>query len=577
MSKKILITFSFIAVFCLAVLVWYSPVLFKGYNLGTGGSDVLVKAKNYAQTGIYASEDNLSIILSSELISEAGQKSFSGNKLTGILYSYIIKLTKISNNSSIVLANCIILALALLFFSVTVYYLFNFKIFLIFSLIYIFLPTHWISPQPVIGYGFGLLFLSLFFLFFSIGTQKFIKQRDKIKKIKFWSNGTQLILSGIFLILTCLSKEPFLLLLPILFFFLIFLKLKKYLYYIFIPIIIIFLIFWLPDFVFGKNTNLNLLTTNTDKKSLSTDLGSYAHLFPDPYTYHFNKEEFLQKTNKEIRTSDLMQTIGTQKNLTNLGFYSPNIWKRFKIGTSLLLRHIFRFFSITEIGGPLIFFLFFLGLYVLKKQTNYWFKFYLSWIIGSILLMSYLALLTRNHLMDFGWAIAISVAWGIVLLSDLLSDKLRAGKNKTFITILLLLLVIYNLVLCGHVMWGQVYDNSSIPLLTAYANKINTLDIKNNDVIAVPFRTGDAYNLNFNTDKSVIIFKDATIVELLSQEKLSQAFDKFKVKYILGYEPELSQQIIEKTQAQIIADSSIPIKQEDLNINNKNWFMNLVK
>ncbi len=272
-----------------------------------------------------------------------------------------------------------------------------------------------------------------------------------------------------------------------------------------------------------------------------------------------------------------MTQLGEEKNLVNRGQMSINLWQRIKIGTPLLFRHIFRFFSITEIGGPFIFFLFFLGLYALKKQKKYWFRFYLSWIIGSILLMSYLALLSRNHLMDFGLVIAVSVAWGIVLLADLLSNKLSAGKNKTFVAILLLLIVIYNLVLCGHVMWGQIYDNSSIPLLTAYANKINMLDVKNDDIIAVPFRTSDAYNFNFSTDKSIVVFNQETIEQLLLKGELKAAFEKFGVKYVLGYEPELSQKITAQTQAQIIADTSLPIMREDLNTNNKNWFMNLVK
>ncbi|MFA6215685.1 MAG: hypothetical protein WC768_03895, partial [Patescibacteria group bacterium] len=248
--KKIKLIFASAVFFFLAVAVWYSPVLFKGYNSETTASHSLVRAKNFALTGKYSTENKLNVILAPELIPADGSKSFYGNKLGTILYSYVIKFFKISQNNSAVFANCVILALALVFFSIAVNYLFGFEMAIIFSLVYIFLPSNWLNPQMLVGYEFALLFLSLFILFFSLGSRGFTKEAEEIKKYT-WINKFYLVISGIFLILSCLSREAFLLILPILFIFLLFSKLRKIVFYIFIPAVVILCLFWLPSFISG--------------------------------------------------------------------------------------------------------------------------------------------------------------------------------------------------------------------------------------------------------------------------------------------------------------------------------------
>lgn len=566
MHKKILISISFLAIFCLAILVWYSPIIFKNHTSVPTASDALARAKNFALTNQYAAENDLNIILASDLISEQAHESMYGNKLGTILYGYILKIFPTSNNNTIVLINCFILALACLIFSFIIYYLFNFKTAIFFALIYIFLPSNWLLPQTLVGYEFALLFLSLFFLFFSLGTKKF----QKNIKIKFWLNGASLMLSGVFLTLACLSREAFLILLPILFLFLFFTKLKKYLIYIFIPVILILAIYWLPSFTTGQNTYLLFFTNKTQEKLKASDYAYYAHIFPDPYTYHFSHDEYLQNYSN-LKSLDTMQGLGKQKVLVNMGQTKINFWQRIKVGTPLLTRHIFRFFSITEIGGPLIFLFFWLGLLVLKKQNTYWYKFYLSWLIGSFILLAYFNLAGRNHIMDWGWVIALCSALGLIYLNNVIN------KNK-ITQILLLVLVIYNLILCSHVLFGQIYDNSPMPLLSAYTQKIKDSEIKSNEVIAIPFRAEMAYNLNFTTDKSIVIFQNKTIEKLLAENKIVQAFEKFNVKYILGYTPELTEEILKNNiNIKSIADSSLSIEQEYQGINNKNWLMNLVK
>ena len=75
----------------------------------------------------------------------------------------------------------------------------------------------------------------------------------------------------------------------------------------------------------------------------------------------------------------------------------------------------------------------------------------------------------------------------------------------------------------------------------------------------------------------MVVFTKTSIENLLKQDKLAKIFEQFEVSYILGYSPEISQKIIENSSVTNIADSSIKIKKEDIRMNNRNWFLNLVK
>lgn len=572
---------SLIVIFFCAVLVWYSPVFFKGYNSTTTASHVLVASRNYSLYGKYSVESKSNVILAPELIPTEGTQSYYGNKLGTILYAYVLKFFHLADAKSVVFVNSLILAFSLIFFGLTTYCLHGYKPFMYFSLIYIFLPSIWALPQMMIGYEFPLFFLSLFFLFFSLGAKSKDALPPNIKENKnlmkyFSRDKILLIFSGIFLAAACLSREALFLILPVLFIFLFFSRLKKLFLYIFIPVIIIFCVFWLPGFVSGQNTYLLFFTDKANEDLKSADFRYYAHLFPDPYTFHFDREYYVEKFN-DTEKLDLLATLGREKVLTNMGYKSSGLINRIKIGTPLVFRHVFRLFSITEIGGPFIFFLLALGLVYLKRQKSLWFGFYVFWYLASVLMFAFINLANRNHLMDFAWAIATACALGLILLADVLSAYLYNNKYKNIIGALLLGIVIYNLVLTGHVMWGKEYDNSSVPLVTAYADKIKSLNLSSQDIIALFAGANDAYFLNFNTQKSFIVFNAETVKRLIKQDKLKEAFGTYKVSHILGYSPELSSEMARITGVTVIADNKIPVLQEESEMNNKNWFLNLVK
>ena len=546
-------------VFIFAVVVWYSPVLFKGYN-PYGSSEGALLSQNLYENNFYSLDNNLDVVLSSSLIKEEGRLSTYGNKLTPEIYNYVFKIIGLPNASNLVLLSIFINALALVFFTILVLYLFNFKTAVVFSLIYVFLPFNWQLTSSFCSYEFALLFLSLFSLLF------FCSLKNKY-------NYIFIPISGIFLALACLSKEALFLIIPFLLFFLWFKNQKKSLLYIFIPFIIIFAIFWLPNI--SHNSYINLFNNNASEEIKSADL----HLYPDPYTYHFEQEEFLTDLQGKIDNNEivLIKELDRIKELKNVGAGEISLFDRMRVSLIISSRHIFRFISLEDIGGPFIFLLIVLGFYSLRQKNKYLYQFSFYLIISTLFLMSFVVLVVRNHLMDFNWIIALLISLGLIFLIKLISDYFEfKNKEQFFIYISFLFIITYHLILVNHIAWSRIYDNSTSLITQAYSQEIGKLNITDSNVIAVNLDPGSMYSLSYLIDKSFVIFQPETIEDLLENNKLEWAFEQFNVKYVLGYSDEINKKIIKQVDVINIASDSIDSVEPDIS-RNKGWLMNLIK
>jgi hypothetical protein len=565
--KKIIKPIVFLAViFITAFAVWLSPVLFKGFIPQDLGSPSIILGKNIAQTGVYGSENDLNIVLSSSLVKDQAHLSSQGNKLTAVIYGEIFKITGLLSEKELLLLSVILQALALVIFALTVLYLFGYKIASLFSLIYILLPFSWQLPYSLGPYGFCLLFFSLFLLCYFFGISR---QRQYL----------YLIPAGIFLALACLTKETIFFFLPFFFAYLWFKSSKRNLLYILVPLLILLGCLWVPDVLKANNAYLLHFNNNASEELKSADFARFTHLFPDPYTYHFDKEEFLGNIQNQLENdkTSFWSKADLIKTMSNTGYLTPSLWERMAIGSVLAFDHFSRFFSLEEIGGPLIFLLMILGVYSLKQKNKQLYSLSLGWIISIIFLLSFVALAGRSHLMDFGWIIALLVSLGLALLIEILNKHFNFTQKKSAVLFLILTFIfLYSLILTNHVVWNQAFESTQTNLLIeAYSQKIKALNIADQDVIAVPI---DAYlyRINYLNDKSLVLFRTKTIEGLLDKNELASAFEKFNVKYILGYSPELSQKIEDQTAAVNIATDSLKVPEIKTSAF-KMWLMNFVR
>jgi len=565
LNKKILTVTFILAVFFLAIGVWYSPIIFKGYSASVISREI-VMARNYYQSGVLASQNNLNVTLASSLIKSEGHSLVLSEYFGSFFYSKIFKITGIPDYNTLILISLILYALVLVLFTIITLHLFNLKVAIVFSLIYIFLPLGWGLTDSSGSYEFCLIFLALFFLFYFMGVKGDEKSKNTIAAFLF-------IFSGLFLALSSLSKEIALVFAFALFVFLAFKKLKLQLIYIFIPFVILLMVFWLPSVLSGENRYLRLFTSKTPEKSV---FSVYTHVFPDPYTYYFEKEEFLGK----IKNQDLglIENLQMKKDLVNYGFVEINLFERVKVGFYILSHHLSRFFSLEDFGGPIVLLLWILGIVYLKNKNSFLHKLFIYWIGISLFIFSFVTLVSRNHMMDFIWPIILGIVLGLFYILQIVKNHFQIKGRKAFVLdVIIIGLILYHLLLANHVVLGRKYDRDFMPRSFTYTQEIKKFDIGDSDVIAIPEDfPGQADTLNYLTDKSFVVFRDSTLNKLLNEGKIKQAFESFGVKYILGYSDELSNRIAEGVDVINVASSSLEIDMGQVS-ENKSFFMNLVR
>jgi len=564
-KKNLLIIFFLGAIFFIAVIVWYSPVIFKGYPIQTVGKEMIL-ARNYHLAGVLADQNDLNVTIASSLVKNEGHPLVLSEYLGSFFYAKIFNFFGVPNYNDLILLSIILYALVLVLFAVLILYLFGFKVAIVFSLIYIFSPIGWGLAYALAEYEFCLIFLALFFIFYFVGLKKDEKNESKVNNIFF-------VVSGIFLALSALSSEAILVFVLAFFIFLFFKKHRKQLIYVFVPFIVLMMVFWLPSVLSGENRYISLFTQKAPEKSL---FSVYTHVFPDSYTYHFEKEEFLKTF--ESQNLGWSENLETKKVLTNFGFEGIGLFGRIKVGFYILSQHISRFFSLEDFGGPIFTLLLILGLFYFKNKNKFIYQLSLYWLIISFFVFAFITLVSRNHLMDFIWLIILLITAGLFYLLQIVKDHFRLSEKKSLIfDLLIIVLILCHLVLVNHIVLGRQYDKDFVPRSMVYAQEVKKIEIQDKDVIAVP---GDfpeqASTLNYLTDKSFVVFQTSTLEKLFKEEKIKKAFEAFGVKYIIGYPDDLSKRLADGAGVINIASDSLEINKESFS-QNKSFLMNLIR
>lgn len=565
--KKIAIKIIFLtAVFTSSFATWYSPVVFKGHA-PYKFSELVPLAKNIYKTGQFNLESGKNVFLASSLIKEKGTVSTVGNKLTAKLYANVFKFTGLLEPSEMVLFSVILNSLSLVIFAFAIMRLFGLKLATLSSLIYIFLPFNWLSVYSIGSYEFAVFFTSIFSLFFLLG-------REKKYEIIY------LFMAGVFLTLAGLCKETFFLLAPIIPVYLWFSeKKKKAAISFFVPIVMILSIFYIPSFFSqsGGNFYSNLFFADESKEKKLADYTFYGHLYPDPYIYLYEKENFLKSYTAETEKKGFVESLERKKVLANMGEAKIGAINRFALGFVLLFRHLGAFFSLEEAGGPFVFFFSVIGFVYFKKRENWLGKFSVYWVGGTLFLLSFVALVSRSHLKDFIWLIPLLAASGIFASAKAIEEKFNFSNRKNKIIVGFISVVfLYSLILANHINLGNLYDKDRAAKDEVYADLIKEANIKDSDVIALGLDSKDVILLDYLTDKSMVVLTQDTIKKLSADGRLRQVFDDFGVKYVLGYNENISARIMVGTGAVNIATNSINFNRDRVSFG-KSFLMNLVR
>lgn len=553
-----------LAIFCISFGIWYSPVIFKGYA-PYKMTELLPIARNLRQAGLFGLENERGVVLSSSLIKQEGEVSSVGNKLAAYLYAGIFKVTGVLSPEKLVIVSIILNSLALLIFSWIILALFGYKIAVPFSLIYLAMPNNWTSVYSLGTYEWPMLFISLFFLFFILG-------RGRHREFGYF------FLAGIFLSLAGMAREAFFLLIPITAVFFWFNHSRKSFWYFLLACILILSIFYLPNFFKkdGGNFYWRMFSVQQDSGKLA-NYATYGHLYPDPYTYLYERNEYLSQYIEQADSTGFFDSLQRKKVLVNMGERAMGPGDRLKLGAILLAGHLGYFISFEEVGGPFILFFAILGLIYLREKDRPLYGFIKYWIPLSLFLMSFVVMVSRSHLRDFSWLLPFLSALGLYYFSFLLEKQLNFSSKKALILYSSVILIFtYNLLLADHLSLAKLYDGVIVPELESYAGQIKNSRLSNESVVAVNLNPRHQMVLNYLTDESLVAFTSKTIEKLIEERKIKEVFKEFRIVSILAYGDELSKKMVDSANVANLNDS-LALTAEKETSPFKSFILNLVK
>ena len=517
-SKKALVLISFL-IFFVSALVYYWPIQHKGYSHAFE-TDTLILGRNLSRGLGYKMDSEKNVVLSSETVAERGIESRLGNKLTAVLYGKVFAVFGFDQELPFKVSVAVHALTGVLFFLLTLK-LFNLSAALILALINLFLPlTAQFAIRPG-GYEWAAFFVAVGLLFY------LYKEKTK------WPG---VLLAGLFLALASLARNSFLFLAAP---FLIYdwwknRSLKRLLVFG-LP----FVFLWLAPLAFGL-----VKEGRTDNAYLGAEETTiaYMHLFPDPYTWHFEREAFIESV-RGTTNYDYNQY------LTQYG-YSISLKNRVLMYLSSVKSYPKAVLDLTILGGPISVLFLILGAFYLRRNRKELWR--LSWLwLGSIYLLL-IASKTNHwgHLMVLQYPFLLLIALGLYGTAEFIFRQEFSTRNKKILTAGLMLAFSLHLAVADKWTFHDRYENSNIEQALALARTVgkNQNEInKQSDVVASGVKYGACEIINYYNDVSCVYFDPATVEKLLEQKKLKWAFEQFGVTKIIGFEAELVEKIVEMT------------------------------
>ena len=523
MKKKYLLVV-IILIFIVSALVRYWPIFHKGFSYGVPASD-LILARNLSLTGEYKLDNEKNVLLSSEIVKEKGILSRFGNKLNAILYAGLFKIFGFNQNIPLYVPLFLYGIVSVLLF-LLVLKLFNIQIALIFVFIDIFSPLvlqYAIRPST---YEWAVLFVVIALIFY------LWKEKPNVLK---------LIFSGLFFALASLARNSFLIL-PFAFLIYEFWKnksIKRAIIFV-LPTIILWGVYLGPSFI--KSGTID--NAYIDSRETTT---AYMHLFPDPYTWHFERDAYAESM-KGTTNYDYNQF------LLKYG-YPVSLKNKILMYWASIASYPKGLVAQTTIGGPFLVFLLILGGFYLYKTKKKLLQLFILWA-GFLYL--FLIIVKSNH-----WGHFISLQLPLFLLISLGIHWLIQLVKKQDIKFHLKYLLIFGFIFTLFIHLIQS-DKWMFHENYLYSNTEKILDLvkpiedakdginKKTDIIAVGLSNSAVNTLNWYTDFSCVYFAPDTVKKLLKESKLQWAFDQFGVTKIIGYDKDLTSEIIKATNVKSI-------------------------
>jgi hypothetical protein len=528
-----------LVLFCaLVVSMWHIPVLFSGYSFEIPH---LHYARNFADTGTFAGEDTIGRhVMASQ---HPTINSAQDGRLSTVIFAFFSKWIGWDNLAGWALLSSVILALSLVALWAAVSTLFSRRIAWITIVITALMPIYWKSAVYLSNFQLALLFLFISFASFAL-----LRRRH-------WY---ALIVSGFFFGLSIAAKDLFLIFAPWYALSYIWLFAPKWKHVLkggllfFGIALCVYFIPYIGDIQeYGYPRNQNLARVWPGAEELANE--TYLHLYPDPYTYFFNREAFDASIVERAENATTLERAQLQKTLRAYGVGNWNVWRVLKNGMWLFINSIPSFFHLGTIGGV------FLWLFILPGVVSLWREDRkMLALLGGLILTTYIVIrfvlgYNREHFGDIGWVLALLSALGVVRVSDLCA---HAGKRISSITvsIVIMLILALQLVQANRVEFARLYRQTMIVDTLSVSRAI--AQVPEQSVVAMPLHPMRTGRISFLSGRTTVIFAEETMNALLETGAISSSLEKYGVTHIARYPEELSARLQRETGVEILTDEN---------------------
>jgi len=485
----------------------------------------LLPARNWAETGELSYENSENVVLSTEMVETDGMPTTLGNKLTLYFYGFLFKYIGFYPSLPLYIA-FILYSIAAVFLFLTVLRIFDLKIGLTTAILSVIAPFS-LPPANMIGHhelAWLFMILAAFFYFWPKNQKKLI----------------YLVSTGLCLGLAMAAKNSFFIaFLP--FFALEFWRNRLVLKTAVLRCAILFVAFLIiaTPFTFGGQNSYLGLFFNFDNSVIENEpFSSFGHFFPDPYTYHHDRDAFLENNLAKTENFSFFKNVhfwgedvffiqgaGASVNFMQ-GWVMPMIY-------SFLIYSKGLFLSLIIFGGMLTWLFVFIGISELKRRKNYLMIFF-SVVFFASWFFCLIAFRTSNYAQVLILALPASIVVGVGLCKT--AEFISRSSKKILIGTIAMFLILFS-----QISWWSLHINYATfgqvrEVIEFARTEQNKYQFDEKGVTAVGWFQEAPTLLNYYFNRNFVYFAPQTIKKLADKDELSSVFQNYNITGFIGYD-----------------------------------------
>lgn len=502
-----------IACLCIAI-VWTIPVAIMGSapQLPT----TLLHARNLAAGGGFVFQDSIGRILSTGLLPLQGVPSALDGRLSSLLYSAVLRWIPFSDFVFWSFIGSVLMAAGLFFLWQTMRKLLSPSVAWVTLCVCAFLPAVWFHAIYLGFYNPALLFL-----FASFAAFVCLRERSEL---------LALIAAGVLYGGAVASKDVFLVFLPWYACSYVWVGRKHIrrtalLTCAFVACAsFIYLLPYAGDIrTLGYPVNQNLARLWPGADDIASQ--NYLHLYPDPYTYHFDKEAFDTAFLAEANSKPFWRRVGAEKVILDYGL-EGSLWRQLRLGTILSLGSIPSFFQRQNTGGVFLWLFAVPGMVVLwRRHRNL-----ALWLLGLVLSMYFIIRFVlgyeRDHFINIAWAFALCVSVGITTVAQAAAKHLHLSRVRWMYVGIL---VVVSLQLLQETRYELAYRYGRSEVSESFAIAKTLSDLPADAVVMLNVHPNRLQSIATLADRTVVLVRNDTV------RNYPDVVDKYGITHALGY------------------------------------------